>query len=63
MATNTPSDEKALKLKLTKKEKSRSSTVSQLTCIIHYESNNSEKNVRPLTDHSFDMIHEKKLIR
>ena len=43
---------------------SKSTTRSQQTCIIHYENNNSEKSVRSLTDHSFDVIlQKKKLIR
>lgn len=63
MATRNPFDEKPLPLKPSSKNKPKSSKTTELRCIIHYNTNTSEKKIRPLTEHSFQVIKEKKEIR
>ena len=63
MTTRNLFNEKPLPLKPLSKKKLKSSKTTELRCIIHYDSNRSEKKVRQLTDHSFQVIQEKKEIR
>ena len=51
------SKEHAVQLEVSKKKSGKGDKKRRL-CIIHYDSNKSETDVRPITDYSFSMIKE-----